>query len=110
MTDDQQARLEQAATQYAIHTPVEQICAACGEDTAWPTDKRVFLAGAAWMKADEAKLVVLLVEALREIEQQELVSINCPNGLIGCAVNHRKRTSAGKIAFEALRAYERGDT
>lgn len=88
--------------------PFESCCTCC--ESCCTCCERGYSAGWAASKADEAKQVVGLIEALREIEQQEFVSTYCPDGLPGCAVLHKKRTSAGKIAFEALRAYERGDT
>lgn len=42
--------LDEAATQYAINTPVERICPACAESTGWPIDRHAFIAGADWMR------------------------------------------------------------
>lgn len=38
----------EAATAYAVGPAPKRQCPACGEETAWPVDKKTFLAGVAW--------------------------------------------------------------
>ena len=40
--------------------------------------------------------------ALNEVRKESLIQVPCPDGVVGCAVLHRKLDSRGKLASEAL--------
>ena len=57
------------------------------------------------VQQDCLKLLAVVKEmrgALNEVRKESLIQVPCPDGVVGCAVLHRKLDSRGKLASEAL--------
>lgn len=110
MTDDQQVRLGQAAELYFFQYRNPANVHSIDLPGVTQIDKH-FLAGAAWIKADEAKRACGLVEALKfyantlnwQQAWREDLKDYVPANSDGTSIIER---DLGKAATEALRAYE----